>query len=251
MKSPLLEVSHLTKTYQRKNGLLVALKNMTFLVDDGEFLCLVGPSGCGKTTLLRILAGLLVPDEGQVFLKGQSLQGPRRETALIFQKNTLMPWRTVFDNILLPLQVQRMSPSPAKEKVNQILTWVGLQNFSTSYPHELSGGMQQRVALARTLVAEPDLLLLDEPFGALDAMSRENLNQELLRLWKLNAQTVVMVTHDIQEAVFLADRILVLSQRPATIAAEISIPLSRPRTTDLFYDPQFNTLAYQVRQAIQ
>ncbi len=211
----------------------------------------MGPSGCGKTTLLRLLSGLLPPDQGQVRLHGQPLPGPSREIGLVFQKANLMPWRTVLDNVLLPLQVQRMLPAEAEQRAVHALELVGLMEFAHSYPRELSGGMAQRVAIARALAHEPQILLLDEPFGALDALTRERLNQELLRVWDASRKTAVMVTHDIREAVFLADRVLVLSQRPARVAAILPITLPRPRSLSLFYSEAFSALAYEVRQAIR
>jgi len=211
----------------------------------------VGPSGCGKTTLLRLLAGLLPPDQGEVRLNDQLLREPCSDIGLVFQTANLLPWRNVFDNILLPLQIQGIPKTQANERVEQALTMVGLSDFADAYPRELSGGMQQRTAIARALVYEPEILLLDEPFGALDALTRERLNLELLQLWQASRKTVVMVTHNIQEAVFLADRVLVLSQRPGRVTADISINLPRPRELPLLYDKRFGALAYQVRQAIQ
>ena len=211
----------------------------------------MGPSGCGKTTLLRLLAGLLLPDRGEVRLNDQALREPGSEIGLVFQTANLLPWRSVFDNILLPLQIQGISKTQAIKRVEQALAMVGLSDFAAAYPRELSGGMQQRTAIARALVHKPEILLLDEPFGALDALSRERLNLELLQLWQSSRKTVVMVTHNIQEAVFLADRVLVLSQRPGRVTADIAITLPRPRELSLLYDKRFSALAYQVRQAIQ
>ncbi len=210
----------------------------------------MGPSGCGKTTLLRLLAGLLPPDRGEVRLNGQLLREPCSDIGLVFQKANLMPWRNVFDNILLPLQIQGVPKTQAYKRVEQALTMVGLGDFAAAYPRELSGGMQQRVSIARALVHKPKILLLDEPFGALDALTRERLNLELLQLWQASRKTVVMVTHNIQEAVFLADRVLVLSQRPGRVSANIPIPLPRPRELSLLYNSSFSNLAYKVRQAI-
>jgi NitT/TauT family transport system ATP-binding protein len=247
----ILEAIHLSKQYTTRQGILSAIEDVSFEVATGEFLCIVGPSGCGKTTLLRLLAGLLLPDQGQVRLHGQPLLGPSQEIGFVFQKANLMPWRTVFDNVLLPLQVQRMPPAKAERRANHALRLVGLREFAHSYPRELSGGMEQRVAIARALAHEPEILLLDEPFGALDALTRERLNQELLRVWEISRKTVVMVTHDIHEAVFLADRVLVLSQRPGQVAATVPITLPRPRPLSLLYSEAFSALAYEVRQAIR
>jgi NitT/TauT family transport system ATP-binding protein len=247
----ILEAIHLGKQYTTRQGSLSAIEDVSFEVSEGEFLCIVGPSGCGKTTLLRLLAGLVLPDEGQVCLHGQPVDGPCQEIGFVFQKANLMPWRTVFDNVLLPLQIQHMPPSEAEERVNDSLELVGLREFAANYPRELSGGMEQRVAIARALAHKPEILLLDEPFGALDALTRERLNQELLQVWGISRKTVVMVTHDIREAVFLADRVLVLSQRPGRVAAIVPVTLPRPRSLSIFYSEAFSALAYEVRQAIQ
>ncbi len=248
-----MQAIHLAKQYTTQQSQLAVLEDISFEIADGELVCLVGPSGCGKSTLLRLLAGLLLPERGEVRLHGQPLLAPSPEIGLVFQKANLMPWRTVFDNVILPLQIQHLSLAEATLRVNHALSMVGLSEFATSYPRELSGGMEQRVALARALVYDPQILLLDEPFGALDALTRERLNQELLRLWTATEphKTIIMVTHDVNEAVLLADRVLVLSQRPARLAALIPIPLPRPRSSALFYDPQFGALANQVRQAIR
>ncbi len=249
---PTLQASHLHKQYDTRQGRLSVIEDISFSVRAGEFLVIVGPSGSGKSTLLRLLAGLLPPDRGQVCLHGQPLRGASRDIGVVFQKANLMPWRTVFNNISLPLQIQQIPAPEAKARVERALDLVGLSDFAASYPGELSGGMAQRVAIARALVHEPEILLLDEPFGALDALTRERLNQELLRLWQISRKTVVMVTHDIREAVFLADRVLVLTRRPGRIAAFIPIDLPRPRSTSLFYNSEdFSALTHKVRQAIQ
>lgn len=251
ISDPILEAKHLSKHYNSRQKPLAAIEDISFAVGPGEFVCLVGPSGCGKTTLLRILAGLLIPDQGQVRLRGQPLTGPCHEIGVVFQKPNLMPWRTVGDNVLLPLQVRQVRPDEAEQRARQVLEMVKLHEFDQNYPRELSGGMQQRVAIARALVYEPDILLLDEPFGALDALTREQLNQELLRIWGDSGKTIIMVTHNIREAVFLSDRVLVLSQRPGRIANIIPVPFPRPRAQSLLYDSDFGALAYKVRQAIQ
>lgn len=251
MSTPVLEVSHLYKIYNSRQGSIAAIEDISFAVMPGEFVCLIGPSGGGKTTLLRILAGLLRPDQGQVYLHGQPLNEPCTEIGVVFQKPNLMPWRTVLDNISLPLQIRNATASEIKQRVYRVLEMVNLRDFAHSYPRELSGGMQQRVSIARALVYEPDILLLDEPFGALDALSRERLNHELLQIWRASGKTIVMVTHDIREAVFLADRVMILSQRPGRLADVIPIPLARPRSESLFYDSEFSALAYQIRQAIR
>ena len=251
MPTPILSAHNLNKSYPTPLGAIPVIKNISVMAQSGEFLCFVGPSGCGKTTLLRLLAGLQQPDAGEVRLKGQNLTGPHADMAVVFQKANLMPWRTVLENALLPLQVQKITGEAAQKQAESILDLVGLADFMGHYPHQLSGGMQQRVAIARAYISDPKVLLLDEPFGALDAMTREKLNQELLRLWQVKQKTILMVTHDINEAVYLADRILVLSQRPALIATEIPVTLARPRSPEILYHPDFTRLAYQVRQAIQ
>ncbi len=211
----------------------------------------MGPSGSGKTTLLQILAGLLPPTRGQVWLAGEPLTKPQPEISIVFQKPNLMPWRTVLDNVLLPLQIQAAPAAEAQQRGQEALALVGLSEFASAYPKQLSGGMEQRVAVARALIQQPQILLLDEPFGALDALTRERLNLELLRLWQSRSLTAIMVTHNIREAVFLADRVLVLSPRPATISAEFVINLPRPRPKGIEYSEEFGHLAYEIRQAIK
>jgi len=236
--------------YSRPDGWLEVLGGLTFGVVEGEFVCVVGPSGCGKTTLLRLLAGLERPTAGRVRLDGVEVDRPRRTVGFVFQEPTLMGWRTVEENVALPLEIAGVPKAEARRRSRGLLDLVGLSGFETAYPAQLSGGMAQRVALARALVHKPRLLLLDEPFGALDALTRERMAQELLRIWQAHRKTVVMVTHSVPEAVLLADRVLVLTPRPATITAEVRIDLPRPRTTALFDDPAFGALARAVRQAL-
>lgn len=247
----ILQAKSLYKTFATVNGGLLALANINLSVSAGEFLCIVGPSGCGKTTLLQILGGLLPASKGQVWWAGRPLSEPHPEIGIVFQKPNLMPWRTVQENVLLPLQIQAMPASKAERRVSEALALVGLSEFASAYPKALSGGMEQRVAVARALVQQPRLLLLDEPFGALDALTRERLNQKLLQIWESQALTAIMVTHNIREAVFLADRVLVLSPRPATISAEFTVDLPRPRPRGIEYTQAFGDLAYRIRQAIR
>ena len=247
----ILTTCRLSKEYTTFQGTLSAIEDVSFAVDQGEFLCIVGPSGCGKTTLLRLLGGLLTPDRGEVHLHGEPISGPRREIGIVFQKANLMPWRTVFDNILLPLQVQHVPSSEARESARRVLEMVDLVEFADSYPRQLSGGMEQRVAIARALAHAPEILLLDEPFGALDALTRERLNLELLQVWEASRKTVVMVTHDIREAVLLSDRVLVISQRPGRVAAMVPITLPRPRSPAMFYGEASSSLAREIREAIR
>lgn len=252
MTSPILHVESLSKTFDSSNnGPLLAVANISFTVAPGEFLCIVGPSGCGKTTLLQLLAGLLPPTKGHVWIANSLLTQPHPEISIVFQKPNLMPWRTVLDNVLLPLQIEAVPAAEAQERAYEALALVGLTEFASAYPKHLSGGMEQRVAVARALIQQPKILLLDEPFSALDALTRERLNSELLRLWQSRNLTAVMVTHNIREAVFLAGRVLVLGPRPTTISAEFSIDLPRPRPKGIEYTEEFGRLAYEIRQAIK
>jgi len=246
----LLAVEALRKGYPQPNGWLPVLDNLTFRVAEGEFLCMIGPSGCGKTTLLRLLAGLERPTAGLIRLNGTPVDQPRRTVGMVFQEPTLMAWRTVEDNVALPLEVIGVPKEEARRRSRALLALVGLSGFEKAYPAQLSGGMAQRVALARALIHEPRLLLLDEPFGALDALTRERMAQELLRVWRVQRKTVVMVTHSVPEAVLLADRILVLSSRPASIAAEVQVDLPRPRSLEMLETPEFGALARRVRRVL-
>jgi NitT/TauT family transport system ATP-binding protein len=237
--------------YPGPEGDLPVLREISFRVERQEFVCLVGPSGCGKSTLLRILAGLRQPTSGRVLFAGQPLTAPLDRVGFVFQKANLMPWRTVLDNVLLPLELHPTGDEKqARRQALELLELVGLVAFAQAYPRELSGGMEQRVAIARALASQPEILLLDEPFGALDALTREQLGLELLRIWEARRTTAIMVTHSIAEAVFLADRVLVMTPRPGHITARIPISLSRPRTLDMLYRPHFGDLAAAVRQAI-
>ncbi len=243
---PILSALHLSHRYHD----LRTLEDVSFDVEPREFVCLVGPSGSGKTTLLRLLAGLLLPTTGQVLFEGQPLTGPRRRMGVVFQKANLMPWRTVLGNVTLPLELQGVAPAEAARRARALIELVGLSGFEASLPRGLSGGMEQRVAIARALVHNPDVLLLDEPFGALDALTRERMGAELLRIWEARKKTVVMVTHSIPEAVLLADRVLVLSHRPGQIRLALAVPLPRPRRLDMEYSAAFGALAGEVRGAI-
>lgn len=250
MGEPLLAVEGLTMRYRRSGGWLPVLHDLSFQVTEGEFLCLVGPSGCGKTTLLRLVAGLEQPTAGQVRLGGQEVDQPRRAVGIVFQEPTLMGWRTVEDNVALPLEVDGFRKGEARQQARTLLNLVGLSGFEEAYPAQLSGGMAQRVALARALVHDPRLLLLDEPFGALDALTRERMGQELLRIWQARRKTVVMVTHSVTEAVFLADRVLVLGPRPTSIVAEVGVDLPRPRAPESMETATCSLLARHVREAL-
>ncbi len=248
---PILSVHHLDLTYPNGNGGLRALADVSFDVAPGEFVCVVGPSGCGKSSLLKVLAGLRQPTSGQIIFEGEPLAHPRRRIGLVFQKANLMPWRTVLQNITLPLELQHTPPDEARARAEELVELVGLSGFEQARPRHLSGGMEQRVAIARALVHRPDVLLLDEPFGALDALTRERMGLELLRIWDRYRKTVIMVTHSISEAIFLADRALVFTPRPGSLRADLPIPLPRPRALAQIYSPEFGKLATQVRAAIE
>jgi NitT/TauT family transport system ATP-binding protein len=249
--NPLLIARSLRVIFSNGNGGLHALEDLSFAVWPEEFVCVIGPSGSGKSTLLRVLSGLLPPTKGEVLLDGERMTRPRRRIGFVFQKANLMPWRTVLQNITLSLELQRVSPTRARDLAQELIDLVGLHGFEDALPRDLSGGMAQRVAIARALVHDPDILLLDEPFGSLDALTRERMGNELLRIWHARRKTVVMVTHSISEAVFLADRVLVLSPRPGQICLDLPVELPRPRQEEMRYTKAFGKLAAQLRRAIE
>lgn len=245
-KTDVITLQHVGMTFRDKNGVLDVLADIQAEVTPQEFLCVLGPSGCGKTTLLRLLAGLIEPTSGKLILPdSQNLQ-----IGLVFQQSNLMPWRTVMDNILLPLELRGVDSAEALIEAQALIDLVGLQEFTDVWPESLSGGMAQRVAIARALIQDPDLLLLDEPFGSLDALTREKMGAELLRIWQARRKTVVMITHSISESLLLADRVLVLSQRPATVLLDLKVNLPRPRGEDVRYRREFQNMARQIRNAI-
>lgn len=246
----LLLARNLTHRFPNGSGGLTALQDVSLTVPRRGFVCVVGPSGCGKTTLLRLLSGLIEPSEGQVFFEGKQLERPRRRIGFVFQEANLMPWRSTLDNVLLPLELEGVAAEEAQRRVRSMIELVGLQGFEEARPADLSGGMAQRVALARALVHQPDLLLLDEPFGSLDALTRERMSTEVMRIWRESEVTVLMVTHSIEEAVLLADRVVVLSERPGTVVLDLPIGLPRPRALEMTYTEEFGELAARVRSAI-
>jgi len=248
---PILQIKHLSTIFPDGNNGLHALDDISFSVDAEQFVSVLGPSGSGKTTLLRILAGLLPPTTGEVVFGNSALKAPPHGVGMVFQKANLMPWRTVLENILLPLEIQHTPHTVAMQKALDMVNLVGLSGFETSLPRDLSGGMAQRVAIARALIYEPDLLLLDEPFGSLDALTRERMGSELTRIWQARRTTVIMVTHSISESLFLADRVLVLSPRPGRLRLDLPVDLPRPREEDIRYTPEFSALARRVRAAIE
>ena len=243
-----LTIRNLSVVFPDNNGGLRALDGLSFDVHPREFVCVLGPSGSGKTTLLRILAGLLQPTSGSLTF-GHVWKQPR--IGMVFQQANLMPWRTVIENIKLPLEVIHADGQTARLKAKDMIELVGLQGFEDSLPRDLSGGMAQRVAIARALIHDPDLLLLDEPFASLDAMTRERMWMELSRIWQVQQKTVIMVTHSINESLFLADRVLVLTHRPGKVKLDIEVDLPRPRHEDIRYTPHFGDLAKKLRSAIE
>ncbi|MGF7186696.1 ABC-type nitrate/sulfonate/bicarbonate transport system ATPase subunit [Desulfitispora alkaliphila] len=240
MSTKVLRIKEIEKTFITERGAQVnALKDINLSVDKNEFICLLGPSGCGKSTLLRLIAGLEVETKGEIFYQGESLTKGHKDIGMVFQQYSLLPWRTVINNVTLGLEFAGIKKKRRKEIAEQYLTLVGLQNYSNSYPYELSGGMQQRVAIARALASDPQLLLMDEPFGALDAHTRILLQQELLNIWRQNKKTIIFVTHSVDEAVYLADRIVVMTSGPGRIKDIINVSMPRPRERS---NPQFGKL---------
>ncbi|MFM9967692.1 MAG: ABC transporter ATP-binding protein [Burkholderiales bacterium] len=229
------------KAFQRRNDTpLVAIEDVSFEVGEGQLISLLGPSGCGKTTVMRILAGLTEATRGTVEIRGKAVTGPQRDFGVAFQSPTLMPWRSVIDNVLFPMEVQGRNDAAAHTRARELLKLVGLEGFETVYPKQLSGGMQQRAALCRALIHQPTLLLMDEPFGALDELTRMEMNDLLLDIRRVTKATVVFVTHSIAEAVYLSDTVLVFSKRPARIALRLEVDIPYPRTAAVRYTPMFS-----------
>jgi len=235
----ILEVKGLDKVYKTTKGETVALKNVSFQTHKREFVCVIGPSGCGKSTLVRILAGLESYTGGEVLLDGKPITGPGRDRGMVFQGYTLFPWRTVKENVMFGLEMNNISRDEAGREADLWLELVGLEKFTNAYPHELSGGMKQRVAIARALVNQPRILLMDEPFGALDAQSRCKMQAHLLEIWRNIDITIVFITHDLDEAIFLADRILVLKAHPGEVLELIEVSVPRPRNASQFTSQEF------------
>ena len=241
-----LQVYNLAVTFSNGNGGLIALEGVNFALARQEFVSVLGPSGSGKTTLLRVIAGLLHPTGGRI-----EFSGGQPRLGMVFQQANLMPWRTAIENITLPLELQGVPADEACDRAHELMIAVGLEGFESAWPRHLSGGMAQRVALARSLVLDPDLLLLDEPFGSLDALTRERMGAELLSLWQSRRTTVLMVTHSISEALLLSDRVLVFTPRPGQVCLDLAVDLPRPRNEDARYTPEFGKLAKMLREAIR
>lgn len=252
----MLEVRQLSKVFfeqndPRKPG-FVALYNISLAIRNKEFVSLLGPSGCGKTTLIRIIAGLIPADRGEVIVDGQTVTAPGRDRCMVFQQFGLLPWRTVLANVEFGLEIEGVGKEERRRAAEKYLDLVGLKGFEHYYPHQISGGMQQRVGIARALSKQPDILLMDEPFGAVDAQTREQLQEELLRIWNQTDTTVVFVTHSIDEAIYLSDRVVVMQGRPGRIKEEVVVELPRPRWEgDVKADPRFAQLRTHLRESLR
>ena len=225
----MLSIENLRKSFPLEEGELVAIENFSLDVEKGEFICILGPSGCGKTTILRIIAGLDTLTSGNIVLDGRNIKGPGSDRGMVFQEFALFPWRSVRKNIEFGMELRKIPAKTRHETSQKLIELVGLKGFEDAHPHELSGGMKQRVGIARALANEPEILLMDEPFGALDAQTRNLMQKELLRIWSETKKTVVFITHSVDEAVFLADRIVIMSERPSHISEIYKISWSRPR----------------------
>ncbi|WP_345250663.1 ABC transporter ATP-binding protein [Pigmentiphaga soli] len=243
-------VSGVCKTYRTKRGTVTALSDLSFDIADGEFVTVVGPSGCGKSTILKIIAGLMPPTTGTVEVFGDTVTEPRADAGMVFQSPRLLKWRTVLDNVLLPIEILGLPRAKHVPAAMELLELAGVHEFAGMRPGELSGGMQQRVAICRALVHDPRLLLMDEPFGALDALSRDVMNVELMRIWNERRKTTVLITHSIQEAIFLADRVLVMGGRPGTVVAEVPVDLPRPRHPSIRSTPAFQRLSIDIHRLL-
>jgi NitT/TauT family transport system ATP-binding protein len=248
LKSPLIKVQSISKTFYAEQTEVPALTDISMDINRGEFISLLGPSGCGKTTIMMITMGLVPADRGEVWIDGVQVKGPYTNLGIVFQNAELLEWRTSLQNILLQIEIRRLPKREYVQRALELLSHVGLQGFEDKYPHELSGGMKQRVALCRALIHDPQILLLDEPFGALDALTRDQMNLDLQKIWLEKRKTAILVTHSIDEAVFLSDRVLVMTPRPATIAEEIIIDLPRPRILELKEKKEFNVYTGHVRK---
>lgn len=246
-----INITNASKIFQSWDGdEIVALEDVSLDIKENEFVSLVGPSGCGKSTMLRLLAGLILPTSGSVEIDGTPVNEPRKETGIVFQKATLLPWKTIIDNVLFPLSVMSEMKPDSEQTAHDLLSLAGLGGFEKKYPDELSGGMQQRAAICRALVHDPEILLMDEPFGALDALTREEMALELLRIWTERPKTIVFVTHSIPEAVLMSDRVVVMSARPGRILEIIDVPIERPRTFEVEARNDFQKCAQHIRHLI-
>jgi NitT/TauT family transport system ATP-binding protein len=247
----MIRLEKVDKTYRTQRGDLVhAVADITLEVRENEFVTLVGPSGCGKSTLLKLVAGLVPASQGTIRVRDEVVRGPFPDVGFLFQHPVLLPWRTVFDNVMFSIEMLGLESRSYRARARELLSLTGLAGFDTKYPRELSGGMQQRVAICRALVHDPGLLLMDEPFGALDAMTREEMSLELLRIWEDRRKTIFFVTHSIPEAILLADRVVVMTPRPGRIARVLEIDLPRPRSVELEFDERFKAYSHAIRSDI-
>jgi NitT/TauT family transport system ATP-binding protein len=242
-----ISIRSLRKSYPSRRGRIEALRDVSFEMKHGEFVSVVGPSGCGKSTILKLIAGIVPKSGGAILIDDQPVKGPTAKVGVVFQSPVLLPWRTVYDNVMLPVDVRRQAREERSEAAFALIGLVGLEGFENRYPFELSGGMQQRVAICRALINDPSILLMDEPFGALDAMTREHMNLELQRIWMERRKTVFLITHSIPEAVFLSDRVIIMTSRPGTVDEIVEIDLPRPRELDMISDERFGRYAKHIR----
>jgi len=240
-------IEDVSLVYRARRSAVHALDRVSFSACAGEFVALLGPSGCGKSTLVKLVSGLIPPTAGTIRVNGAAVRGPTASIGIVFQNPVLMAWRTTLRNILLQVEIRGLAAAKYRATAQELIRLVGLDGFEDAYPHQLSGGMQQRVGLCRALIHDPDLLLMDEPFGALDALTREQMNAELQRIWMERRKTVLFITHSISEAVYLADRVLVMSPRPGRLVGEVRVTLERPRTVASTERPEFAQLTRQVR----
>ncbi len=244
-------IKDLEKEYVTRSGeRVLALENVNLSIGENEFITVVGRSGCGKSTLLKLIAGLIPMSKGEVRIKGMAVNEPRKDVGMVFQGPVLLPWRNVKDNILFPIEIMKLHPHEYQQKATKLIDLVGLTGFENKVPRELSGGMQQRVSICRALIHDPNILLMDEPFGALDAMTRDELGLELTRIWQQERKTVLFVTHSIPEAVFLGDRVIVMSPRPGRVVKIIPISLKRPRSIDMEFTDEFKKYVLEIRGCI-
>lgn len=250
MAATTILVENVSVTFNAGDGAVRALDDINFEAQTGEFFSIVGPSGCGKTTLLRAIAGLLMPSRGRITVNGSSVVGPTPNVGIVFQSPVLMAWRRVLENVLLQAEVRRLNLREYRRRALQLLKMVGLEGFEAKYPYQLSGGMQQRASICRALIHDPPLLLMDEPFGALDALTRERMNLELLRIWQESRKTIIFITHSILEAAFLSDRVAVMSPRPGHIQEIVPIHLPRPRTMETMETSEFTKSVAYIRRSL-
>ncbi len=249
--SPLMTVERATKHYKTQTGSVHALENLNLEIEKGEFICILGPSGCGKSTLLWAMSGLHELTSGQVVLNGTPVTSPRPEIGMIFQEANLLPWRNLEQNILFPFEIKKIDPAPAQPRIKRLLEEVGLAGFENKFPRELSGGMQQRASIVRCLSYDPEVILMDEPFGALDAFTRDEMNLLIQRLWMETGKTIIFVTHNVSEAIFLADRVVVLTPRPGRLAHIFPVDLPRPRTIEMTFEPDFIRSVIEIKRTIE